>query len=172
LWDEVLDQLKAVDEGLWFEVSEPGGGDRELVITAEGDPGLFPLVQALVEASPRLPGWIFVALKPPGGFDFTLRYDGVQLEPGRLWFLPLTYLEAPAALGLRVGVPGLDPDQQQSVENGLHVLLDTALGERAAAELAHLEVCELPEAPEAAGFVELPELAQYLDYHRRKHPRS
>ena len=68
-WDEVLAQLKAIDDGLWLEI---GGGmePRELVLTASGDPELFDLVDAICAEALPLPGWRVLALKPAMGFDF------------------------------------------------------------------------------------------------------
>jgi len=171
-WDEVLGRLQRIDDGLFFELSEPDGLARELVLTARGDSRLFPLVEAVAAQAPRLPGWTVIALKPAQGFDFSTDFEGLRLEPRRMWFLPLTHREAPAALGLRVAVPDLDPKQAADARSGVWVVLDTALGEREAEAIQHLELCPVPAAPEQAGFIELPELARYLDHHRRRHPRS
>jgi hypothetical protein len=172
-WDEVLKHLKAIDEGLWIELSRPDGTTREFVVTAAGDASLFPLVADVVSAAPALTGWKVIALKPPQGFEFTTNYEGLPLDPRQLWFLPLIRKAAPAALGLRVGVEGLDPARERDALKGVGVVLDTALGERAAAlELHHLEVCALPEAPAAQGYFKLAELAHYIEFHHSKHPAS
>jgi hypothetical protein len=171
-WNEVLGRLRRIDAGLAFELSAPEGLARELVVTAGGQPALFPLVEAVVAQAPSLPGWTFIALKPAQGFDFSLRFEGLQLDARRMWFLPLTHKEAPAALGLRVGVPGLDPTRERQVGDGVWLILDAGLGERGAAAISHLEVRPLPDDPRAAGFIELAELPRYLEHHQRKHPRS
>src|SRR6266536_1946461 len=73
--------LKRLDQRLWFEVSEPDGSDREFVITAEGHAAAFPLVDAIVAAAPQIPGWRFISLKPPMGFDFVTTYENIQFDP-------------------------------------------------------------------------------------------
>lgn len=171
-WDEVLGRLKRIDPGLAFEVSGPEQLPREFVVTAGGRPTLFPLVETVVAQAPALPGWTFVALKAAQGFDFSTRFEDLRLDARRMWFLPLTHREAPAAVGLRLGVPGMDPAQEHQVVTAVWLILDTGLGERDAAAVSHLEVRPLPRDPEAAGFIELAELPRYLAFHRRKYPRS
>lgn len=168
-WDELLEHLKLVDDGLWFEVSMPGDGERELVITAEGDWELFPLVEAMVSVAPDLDGWEVVALKPAMGFEFGIQYEGLELDPRAMWFQPLIDEDAPEVLGLRVAMPGFDEEQEQSFANGLLVILDTALGEKSAAsDVDVIEVCELPEDPQEEGFLPLPELTSYVEWRRSK----
>lgn len=162
-WDVALARLKELDPGLWFEMSDIIDDVREFVITAEGDIELFPLVDAIVAAAPDLSGWKWVATKPAMGFDFVTEYDGLRLEPMSMWFLPLELPSDPAALGLRIGIPRLRPSQQREADNGVLVILDTALGERQAAEaIKFVEVASLPADPESEGYIELPELAAYI----------
>ena len=49
------------------------------------------------------------------------------------------------------------------------VILDTGLGERSAAlDLQHTEVTELPTDPESLGYIELPELADYVAWRKKR----
>ncbi|WP_431261049.1 hypothetical protein ACQ86G_13630 [Roseateles chitinivorans] len=168
-WDELLAQLQALNEGLWFEVSAPGEGERELVITAQGEWELFPLVEAMVSVAPELPGWIPVALKPPMGFDFGIRYQGLELAADGIWFEPLVDPDAPEVLGLRIAVQGFNDDQEEEFANGLLIMLDTALGEKAAAtDVDLVEVCEVPADPDDEGFLPFTELGSYLAWRKSR----
>ena len=170
LWAETLSQLKTIDARFWFELSRPDGTSREFILTVEGAKDAFPVVETTIAEAPAYPDWRFIALKPAMGFDFVTRYEEVRLEPQKMWFLPLQSDARPNDLALRVGVPNLAPEVQRQVGNGVLVILDTALGERSAAsDIAHVEVCALPENPEAEGFLELPELPSYISRHKRKH---
>jgi len=80
-WDEAVSRLKRLDQRLWFEVSGPDGSDREFVITAEGHAAAFPFVDAIVAAAPHIPGWRFISLKPPMGFDFVTTYENIRFDP-------------------------------------------------------------------------------------------
>lgn len=168
LWDEALGVLKKVDEGLWFEMSEPDGGVRDLVITAEGNEELFPLAEAVVRAAPKIAGWTFTALKPAMGFEFTTEYEGIELDPASMWFIPLESEEDPDSVGVEIAIPGYDAESHRIYANAVLVILETGLGERAVAELAVVDVAEPPEDPEAAGYIELPELADFLEWRKKK----
>ena len=70
---------------------------------------------------------------------------------------------------MRVGVPNLNQSIERQASNAVAVILDTALGERAAAlDIQHLEVSTLPENPKAAGYIELYELPRYIEWRKRK----
>ena len=169
LWDEVSVRLQQVDENLRFEISDDLGNGRELIVTAEGKAGSFPPADALVSAAPDIKGWKFISLKPAQGFHFQIDYEGVHLDPRDLWFLPLSSAEQPAAIGIRVGVPGLTRRQHLAAQNAVLVILDTGLGERSAAlDLQHVEVTRLPATPAEKGFRRLPELPAYISERRRR----
>lgn len=169
LWDRALDQLKLIDSHLWFELSAADGSVREFVITAEGNIDVFPVVEAIVNQAPSQDGWLFVALKRPMGFDFTTEYEGTLFEPRKMWFLPLESASRPRELGLRIGIPGLESIESGMAENAVLVILETGLGERSAAiDIQHVEVSELPAEPESSGFIELPELVDYIAWRKRR----
>jgi hypothetical protein len=171
--DELLARLQAVNSELWFEISSPGHTPREFVITAQGQVALFELVEEMAHRAPALPGWQVVPLKPPMGFGFGIRYEGIDFDPAQMWFEPLTSEEMPQLLGLRVAVPGFLEENEQECGNATLILLDTALGERSAAtDIELVEVCELPGDPEEAGFFRLSELMNYLEWRRNRPGRA
>lgn len=144
-------------------------GAREFVITAEGNTEAFPIVDSIIGASPEHQQWEFVGLKPSMGFDFCTTYEGIKFDPRAMWFLPLQSESTPEFLGLRVGVPGYDPKNKRVTENAVLVVLDTALGERSAAEdVQHVEVASLPGNPENDGYIEMPDLPAYIAFVKRR----
>jgi hypothetical protein len=169
-WDVALGQLQRLDKRLWFELSMPDDDDdREFIITVEGHADIFPLADAIIALAPQISGWQLIALKPPMGFDFTTTYEGIRFEPRAMWFLPLDSSSRPEDLGLRVGVPNFTDDIKRQASNAVAVILDTALGERAAAlDIQHLEVSALPESPESHGYIELYELPTYIESRKRR----
>ena len=163
-WDTALEKLKAIDEGLWFELSKPDGREREMIITAEGDEELFPLVDAMVACAPTVRGWKFIPLKPPGGFHFKTTYEGIPLDPKKMWFQPLEIKTSLRPFRIRIGVPNYKSRQKRPIENGVLVILDTALGERAVArDIECREICPLPEHPEAKGYFPLQDLPRHIE---------
>ncbi len=172
-WDVALERLQRLDERLWFELSEPDGDSREFIVTAEGHQEVFPLADAIVARAPDLPGWRFIALKPPMGFDFQTNYEGVEFDPRDMWFLPLNSRSRPENLGLRIGVPNYADAEHGHVENAVLVILDTAIGERSAAlDIHHLEVAPLPESPESEGYIELPELPRFIEWRKGRNSKA
>lgn len=168
-WDLALQQLKRVDERFWFELSSTNNGVREFVVRAEGHVEAFPTAEMLVKLAPEIEGWVFVALKPPMGFEFTTHYEGRLFEPRLMWFLPLEDSSRPQDFGMRVGIQGLESMDKMKAHNAVLVILDTALGERSAAvDIQHIEVSELPADPESLGYIELPELPSYISWRKRK----
>jgi hypothetical protein len=170
LLNELLSALHAYNDQLYFEIGrDDDDRGRELVITAEGNAEHFDAVQALVADAPSIPGWRITAFKPPMGFAFGTRYEDVELDPAACWFLPLVNQNDPKLFGLQLGVPGYDPAKIEQLENAAYIIIDTALGELIAArDVHHIEVCELPADPDADGFLELPELPEYLEWRRRQ----
>lgn len=169
LWDVTLSHLKQIHPGLWFEISDLVDGAREFVITAEGNSELFSLVDMMVATSSPLCGWRFVALKQASGFEFTTEYEGLRLDPSAIWFLPMDIRDDPSAVGLRFGIPNLRHEQQRQAENGVLVMLDTAMGEReSAAAFQRFEVAPLPAEPEKEGYIELRNLPAYIMWRRKR----
>jgi len=168
-WDIALEQIKKVDERLWIELSAVSDPVRELIVTAQGHVESFSVAEELVSSAPRIEGWDLVALKPPMGFEFTTCYEGTLYEPGRMWFLPLDNPSRPQDFGMRVGIEGLVSTDRTDAHNAVLVILDTGLGERSAAlDIQYTEVSDLPTNPEALGYIELPELPDYIAWRKRK----
>jgi len=167
-WDLAVEQLKKVDCRLWIELSHSSDAPREFIVTDEGHIEAFPVAEALVDQAPDVEGWAFIALKSPMGFDFTTRCEDTLFEPRLMWFLPLESSSRPQDLGIRVGIQGLDSMNKTNASNAVLVILDTALGEQAAAlDIQHVEVTELPPNPESLGYIELPELPDYIAWRKR-----
>ncbi|MCE9553507.1 MAG: hypothetical protein K8T91_09045, partial [Planctomycetes bacterium] len=161
-WDTALGELQRLDKRLRFELSEPMGNTREFIFTVEGHKEAFPLVDNIVVNAPTIPGWHFIALKPPMGFDFKTTYEGINFDPHSMWFLPLESESNAQDLGLRVGVPNFNAAIMRQARNAVLIILDTALGERAAAlDIQYLEVAHLPDSPDSSGYIELCELPSY-----------
>lgn len=157
--EPVLEALHAVDPNLYYLL----GGDetgQELIITAEGELKAFPAVQALVQAAPSVPGWQFIAFKPPMGCDFVLRHEAASIDASQTWFLPAT---SPTGFGVKLACPTFRGQHQDDYEFAAIELLDVVLGELVAArDVKHLEVVEPPASPEQAGFRPLAELPAFL----------
>jgi len=168
LLDEFMEQLHEFSDDLWFELGGHPDGPRELIITAEGNLDAFHEVRRLIGAAPLVPGWELIAFKPAHGFDFVTNYEGLTLAPEATWFLPLESREDPDSFGLRVAYAHFDPKQQPKFLAATYIVLEAGLGELVTAErIHHVEVGLLPSSPEAAGYIEMRELSDYLAFRAR-----
>jgi len=168
-WAVAITELQRLDERLWFELSRPDDDDREFIVTAEGHEEVFPLAESIVARAPKVRGWQFIALKPPMGFDFVTTYEGIRFDPRTMWFLPLNSSSHSHDLGLRIGVPNYARAIKRQAENAVLVILDTALGERAAAlDIQHIEVSALPKSSASENYIELHELPNYIEWRKRQ----
>lgn len=170
--DELLLQLHKYNENLFFELSTDDV-ENELIITAEGDSDQFESVRNLIAKSPNIRNWKFIAFKPALGFDFTIKYEGTEYNPAKLWFLPLEDASDPSFFGIRIGIPNFNKKTHNHSEAAIYIILDTALGELTAAEEIHyIEAGSLPASPEKEGYIELTELKDYLDWMKKKKYQS
>jgi hypothetical protein len=89
-------------------------------------------------------------------------HAGVRIVPAHCWFLPLVNRDDPTRFGLVVAVPHYDAERREAFRAAVRLALEASLGEQAARAIRHLELCEVPIDPDAEGYLELTDLAQYL----------
>ncbi len=165
--DECHDQLKSIHPELYFEIGGDPGGPLEMIVSALGDPALFDLVDDVIEAAPVLEGWVWMALKPAQGIGFRTTFEGLELDPKRMWFFPLE--NKSGDLGLHVSMPDLLPADTDRFKRGSRIVLETVLGERAfAEEVKMVDAVLLPDSPDEDGWIELSSLIHYIDWRKRQ----
>jgi hypothetical protein len=168
LLDDVRNELHRYCPELYFEVGGLPGATTALIITAEGNSSAFDAVRALVDAAPSLPGWEFIAFKPAQGFAFVTEHGRARIDASRSWFMPLESKSAPTQFGLVLACDEYSPDAHDDFMFAARVVIRTGLGELAAAtSVHHIEIEETPSAPASRGYIELPELPQYLSWRAR-----
>jgi len=163
--DEIEQRLSEIDKRLGVEISGPAE-PREMIITAWSDPSAFAAVRELVAAAPALPGWRIIALKPPRGFEFGIDLDGLKVDANELRFEPLGAPEDPKLLGIRIYVPSAGDDDDERLGRALPLILESGIGEEAAAQIDHSEY-----VAGAGDETALPirELLRYVRWHLKKH---
>jgi hypothetical protein len=164
--EAILDEVSKVEERLSVEVSTETH-DCELIISANRDPGLFGRVEELVAMAPNIPGWTVVALKPARGFEFSLSFGGASLDASSLYFQPLQSERAPGELGLRLLAP---PVLAEAVLESAWLLIEIGIGERATADVAHIEVAAMSNCDD--GLVPISDLGAYLERRKRQREKA
>lgn len=167
VYDRLLAKLQEIAPGLYLEFSaEPR--ECELIITADGDRSLFPLVHTIVSEAPYIPGWKIIALKPKLGFPVTSQWEDVTIRIADVVFDPLER-KGSNDLGLRIYVPGLRPEYAQDAHNAILRAVDHGLGERGFAEaVQYTEVLSLPAGASKDDFIPLVKLEQYIQWRKKK----
>lgn len=158
--DEIGDLLVSIDHRLGVEVAEDDDSDeREVIVTAFSDATAFDLVELIVAELPNLPGWHFVALKPPRGFDFTVSIENQKLDAKLLEFTPL-----PERGAIALVVPPALVDQVAGAESEelAWLIVETGIGERLAGQVQHVEFVSADRARVKWPIDQLPSYVQRL----------
>jgi hypothetical protein len=167
VYDLLLDRLQQVHPDLYFEFSSDPGSS-EIVITAEGDTSLFPLVESIVATAPEIAGWSVVPLKPKLGFPVEATWEDFTVTIAHVLFEPLER-EGSEELGIRMFIIGLAPESTEDAHNALLRALDHALGERQFAEsVQHTEVHPLPADATGDDYLRLTDLENYIRWRKKK----
>lgn len=169
VYQRILESLQQIHPKLFFEFhAEPGAS--EIIITADGDRKLFPLVETIVGGAPRIDGWTVFALKPRLGMPARVAWEGTRVSIADVVFEPLVSETSPQ-VAIRMFVPGISSDEVDDAHNALLRALDHALGERTfAEEVAFTEVFPLAENADTSRYLPLSEVIAYAD--GRKNRRS
>jgi hypothetical protein len=167
VYDLILEQLQKIHPELYFEFSSQPQ-TSELIITAEGNRALFPLVDSIVAGAPEIPGWKIFALKPKLGFPVTTRWEDLTVTIGEVVFDVLEQ-EDSDDLGLRFFVPGLAEERADDAHSAILRALDHALGEKGFAEsVQYTEVLPLPADVLVNDYIPITELENYINWRKKR----
>lgn len=166
VYGELLRYLHKVDAGIYFEFcSAPGA--RDLIITADGNSALFPLVRNIVDAAPPIDGWTIFALKPKLGLPETTCWENCVVNLSDVVFDPLE-LDG-SGLGLHFFVPGIEAKDFRNAHNAILRALDHGLGEeKFAAAVQYTEVRAMPAGEEVTNYIPIHDLEKFIEWRARQ----
>jgi hypothetical protein len=156
LFHDLNKRLKKINPGLVAEFAMAENKAVELVVSADGDLKLFPVVERVVAAAPHIPGWKITAFRQPGKTDVAIEMNGQQLSASDLRFR-----SEPDGnkLGLIIFIPGLTEQNRETLSRMAFILLDNALGEylveTAIGFIDFLSLDKDPKAAETLSFIQL-----------------
>ncbi|MBK9036585.1 MAG: hypothetical protein IPL61_35935 [Myxococcales bacterium] len=152
--------LSAIEDGIVYEFVMADGRANELVISADGRPGLFGTVIDIVNAAPSLAGWKITAFRQPGPMTGTIEMGDVKLSYEDIWFQSSN---DGGRTNLVLGVRGMTEENHQQLAGAVFILLDDALGEFVAGtSLGAVDFADLPADPPSKGFRPLVEVTQVV----------
>jgi len=153
-------ELKRVSPGMLCELSS-AQEDRSLILSADGDAELFPVVQALYAARPNVAGWKIVAFRqrrPPNELkSLEFEIEGKKYDPTACSFVAQRN-------GDRLDIALFSPTEDVSdhVKTIMMVMVDHVIGEYNT-ETRISGIDYLPRSKTWKTAKPLPALAQLLD---------
>lgn len=128
--DELLKQVKKIREGVAIELQPPVNGIINMTVSADGDIDLFPLVKNIIERSPRIKGWNFIAFRQRMPADkiagMKVKLQDLELDPAKMKFYPVV---TTGSLDVIIYVDGVTEENYNQVAYTGLLLLDAVLGE-------------------------------------------
>jgi hypothetical protein len=101
----------------------------EVIISADGNQALFPLVKELVAAAPKLDGATAIAFRPRKPATTSIESEYGMLSGTDLSFEPQGDEERPGLIALVVHVKGLTPANRDGYEKMAFTLIEAVVGE-------------------------------------------
>lgn len=158
-------QLGGIKDGIFFLVGMIDADTAELVLTADGYPKNVAFVEDLVDAAHGIPGWMFTALKQPGGEKFGLRLGGVEFGSDTLAFYPNDVPDMPDLVDVTIVHPAFDNTDGQQLHNGAYLYIENYLGELVLmTEIDNMRFCGPSQADKAC--IPIEALGNFLETRR------
>jgi len=156
-------ELGKVNKGLRFEFGPVKNGQREFAISANGIVEVFPAVNELVSAAPKLANWRIIAFRQPkeGLKDFKLEFEGVKMTANDLWFKDNAEGDK---VGLILYIRGFKSDEEtQALAGASFLFLDMAIGEYfVVTRIGSIDRRPLPEDPRSLKLKPLGDLKEIV----------
>lgn len=159
---EITAQLHRIAPQLAWEITPSKVGDWQLVVSADGNRELFPLVHAVVAAAPSVPGFRVKAFRQRGSTEGTIQYRGGKLAPSDIRFSAEP--RGADAIAVTLFIRGLSDDNDETLSGAAVLLLDDLLGEYdAITKIAELKRSPLPSDAAGLGLRPFAELRSVVD---------
>ncbi len=142
---EITTHLQQAAPGLIAELGiDRNGGRQTVVISANGNFRLFPLVKSVAEAAPTaLTRWQVLAFRPRRGADQQIEFEGKSYPTADFTFRETG--RADGKLDIDIYVRGLTAENNETMMKLALLLLDSSLGEYdAQTKLGNVNLSELP----------------------------
>ncbi len=157
--ETISSELERAFPGVFAEIASDGADKRTLVLSADGNKELFPIVQQLHAARPTVPGWTIVAFRQRAKAGDTIEMGSHKLDPAQIKFVGTP---SGGKLDVEVFIPGYTTKEEMGAVG--FVMLDHAVGEYdMEMKIAGVEFAPLEKAPAGAkSLLELPAMVDAL----------
>ncbi len=166
--DPLFQRVTGISSGLAVEMSRRDAeGVRDLVISANGDRNLFPIVTEIVENAPKFEHWTVTAFRPRiAGASVLKGDDGLEFDSEKMFFAAG---EIEGDLDVFIYMENISGKDERQVFGLGMILIEHLLGEYdCAMKVRAFGFHDLNDAPEdwpLSPLMELPEIVD--DFHMR-----
>jgi Family of unknown function (DUF695) len=129
-FDIISPKLLELKEGFFFLTGMFDDNTVELILTPDGIVKNIVFIEELVQASPKIEGWKFTALKPASNItDFGIEMAGLKFNEEKLSFYSNDNKDFPDEIDLTIVHHDLNEENKATITNGTFIFLDNFLGE-------------------------------------------
>jgi hypothetical protein len=129
-FDKISPKLEELGEGYFYLTGMADDHTVELILTADGNLKKMIFVEELVNAAPSLPGWKFVAHKPPLNIEnVSIHMQGYDFSCENLSFYANEDPLYPDEIDIVIVHHAMTEKNKQEITNGVYIFLDNYLGE-------------------------------------------
>lgn len=129
-FDKISPKLEEIKEGYSFLTGMYDDQTAELILTADGDIKNIVFVEELVNAAPKMEGWMFTALKQPSDIQCaTIEMAGYSFNGNNLSFYANELPEYPDEIDITIVHHDQTEQNKSQISNGTYLFLDNYLGE-------------------------------------------
>lgn len=129
-FDPLSAKLNEINEGYFYVTGMFDDNTAELIFTAEGTVHNIIFVEELVQAAPKIDGWLFTSLKPPMDIsDVNIELSDYKFNDENLSFYYTELPEYPDEVEITVVYQDFDENDRSTIQNGVYIFLDHFLGE-------------------------------------------
>ena len=123
-------KLNALNNGFFYLVGMFDDNTAELVLTADGNIKNVVFIEELVDAAPKVNGWMFTKLKPALDIDdVSINMNGYSFNKNNISFYSNDDLARPDSIEITVVYSDFEDENRISITNGVYLFLDNIIGE-------------------------------------------
>src|SRR5262249_27002432 len=128
--NKLSSKLGELNHGYFYLVGMYDDNTVELVVTADGNAKNIVFVEELIEAAPKINGWMFTALKPAINMkDINISMGDHKFNRENLGFYANESPDYPDEIDITIVHDDLTEENKEQIVNGIYIFLDNYLGE-------------------------------------------
>jgi hypothetical protein len=125
--NELLSQISKIEPDLSLEIERTNTeGVKNFVVSPEGDIAKFEIVQKIIDKSPELENWNFIAFRQRANENFILTYENIELDVSELFFHPIIENDS---LDIIIYGKGFDSKDFNDLTHYGLIMIDNLIGE-------------------------------------------